>query len=206
MTFRRTDAAPSRAGRGLALAILSSGVCAGADRAAAGNDSVFTDLDIRGCAVSASAVPDADPKGKPEPYEWRCKGHGGWNVFVAEGDLRASVVYGRGRTIDGGHRYFPKFSTTGPKVEWRGPVRAGAVEPRAAIVRFLWSVDGKRGSVLAVARLGRGAGDTCVFAYVDAVANRDANALAQQVADEQAGSARCDGEPRYVGAVSDDLR
>lgn len=187
-------------------AFLAALLAAGPAQAA--NDSVFTDLDIEKCPVTQRWVPDSDPKADPEPTQWRCKGYGGWNVFVGEGDLRAGIRYARERRIEGGLHTFPKFSLTGPKVEWRGPVKGGKVVPVAAIVRFLWSVDGRKGSVLSVARLGRGEDDTCVFAYVDAVANPNANALAQKAADERAANARCpaDGQPEWIGAVSEDFR
>lgn len=174
---------------------------------AAAADAAFTDLDIKACIVTDRAPPDGDETGKPEAYAWRCRGYGSWNVFVAEGDLRAAVAFGQGRRFDGDYQFFPKFSTTGPKVEWRGPRRGDRIVPEAAIVRFRWEVDGKKGSVLGVARLGRDMTDTCFFAYVDAVANPDANALAAEVADRDAADAQCSGEaPRWVGKVGPDFR
>jgi len=48
-----------------------------------------------------------------------------------------------------------------------------------------------------VTRLAPGA--TCQIAYVDALANPDANELARKVADEKAAGFDCENEPEYVG-------
>ncbi|KPL53067.1 hypothetical protein ABB55_13265 [Prosthecomicrobium hirschii] len=188
----------------VAITALALVLPAGAAMAA---ENAFTDLDLKGCAVTDSAPPDGDENGKPEPYAWRCKGYGSWNVFIAEGDLRAGVAFSRARRFEDDYHYFPKFSVTGPKVEWRGPRRGNAIVPEAAIFRYIWSVDGRKGSVLAIARLGRDATDTCVFGYVDAVANPDANALAARVADEEAVRWVCNGNsPKWYGKVGEDFR
>jgi hypothetical protein len=55
----------------------------------------------------------------------------------------------------------------------------------------------KQGQVLVVTQIKAGA--TCHIAYVDALANADANAMAQKVADEKAGSFDCKNEPEFVG-------
>jgi hypothetical protein len=117
------------------LALAAVTLSAGA--ALAANDSTFTDLDIKKCIVTERAPPDNDENGKPEAYAWRCKGYADWNVFVAEGDLRAGVAFGHGRRYEGEYQFFPKFSTTGPKVEWRGPRKGDRVVPVAAILRFV---------------------------------------------------------------------
>ncbi|MEJ1159840.1 hypothetical protein [Prosthecomicrobium sp. N25] len=189
-----------------AAALAAAALAALAGPARAANDSVFTDLDLKRCVVTERAPPDSDPDGKPEAYAWRCKGHESWNVFVAEGDLRAGIAFGRGRRFQGDYAFFPKFSVTGPKVEWRGPRKGDRVVPIGAVLRFRWDADGKRGSVLAVARLGESEADTCVFAYVDAVANPDANAIASALVDDRAADAACGGDPQWVGKVSPDLR
>lgn len=187
-------------------ALVTAAILAAATVPAQAAESVFTDIDLKGCIVTDRAPPDGDDEGKPEAYAWRCKGYGSWNVFIAEGDLRAAVAFGQGRRFDGEYQFFPKFSVTGPRVEWRGVKRGDRLVPQAAIVRFRWEVDGKKGSVLAVARLGRDETETCIFGYIDAVANPDANALAQQVADDRAASAACTGRPDWFGKVGPDWR
>jgi hypothetical protein len=53
-----------------------------------------------------------------------------------------------------------------------------------------------RGQVLVVTRLGPGG--ICHVGYVDGMANTDANALAQKIADEQARKFRCGGDKIIV--------
>ena len=44
-----------------------------------------------------------------------------------------------------------------------------------------------------------GEGTTCQIAYIDALANPDANALAREAADRMAGKTDCSVEPELVG-------
>ncbi len=66
-------------------------------------------------------------------------------------------------------------------------------------MRFHTSRDGRRGDVLVVSKVSDA--ETCHVAYIDALANRDAIALARHVADRQSKSFDCSREPRTEGAT-----
>jgi hypothetical protein len=83
-------------------------------------------------------------------------------------------------------------------MEWRFDRRGEKEIPYATIVRFHTSRDGRKGDVLVVSKVGHA--DTCHVAYIDALANSDAIALARHVADTQAKTFDCREEPRTEGA------
>src|SRR5262249_3409421 len=62
-------------------------------------------------------------------------------------------------------------------IEWRFDRRGDKQIPYAIIVRFHTSRDGRKGDVLVVSKVGLA--DTCHVAYIDALANSDAIALAR---------------------------
>ena len=61
-------------------------------------------------------------------------------------------------------------------------------------MRFHTSRDGRNGDVLVVSKVSDA--ETCHVAYIDALANPDAIALARQIADRQAKSFDCRQEPQ----------
>jgi hypothetical protein len=163
--------------------------------AAASFDSAYSDLDIGQCTTIHS-----DDFGSV----WACPGYKGMPVRIAEGDLRFLVSYG----LESAHekaaeQSLPPFNSLGGKIEWRLSNREGQWKPVATILRFF--VDKGQGSddpkamgqVLVVTQVKPGA--TCHMAYIDALANADANDMAHKVADEQAGSFDCAKEPEIVG-------
>jgi hypothetical protein len=83
-------------------------------------------------------------------------------------------------------------------IEWRFDRRGDKEIPYATIVRFHTSRDGRKGDVLVVLKVGPA--DTCHVAYIDALANSDAIALARHVADTQAKGFDCRQEPHAEGA------
>lgn len=103
----------------------------------------------------------------------------------------------------------PPFNNLGPKLEWRAPNRAGA-DPFATIVRYTYQQatdDGSfsNGQVLVVSRFRDG--DSCHVAYVDALANANANEMARQVADKYAAGGSCpDGAVPVLGRGGDEFR
>lgn len=103
----------------------------------------------------------------------------------------------------------PPFNNLGLKLEWRAPQRAGA-EPFATIVRYTYqrmSEDGSysNGQVLVVSRFR--SGDSCHVAYVDALANANANEMAREVADKYATEGNCpDGAVPVLGRGGDEFR
>lgn len=121
-----------------------------------------------------------------------CDGYDGFHVHFAEGDLRHSVQFGHVET--GGNRIwqsFAQWNRVSETIEWR--LQDG--RPVAAILRWFientddaGSADPTRvGQVLVVSRVGQQADKgACVIGYIDALANRDANVLARDVADSLA--------------------
>jgi hypothetical protein len=84
-------------------------------------------------------------------------------------------------------------------VEWRFVRRGERQIPFATIVRFHTSLERRRGDVLVVSKVT--AYETCHVAYVDALANEDAIALARRVADSKARGFDCRNEPQTEGAT-----
>lgn len=103
----------------------------------------------------------------------------------------------------------PPFNNLGPKFEWRAPNRQGA-EPFATIVRYIYQKMAEDGSysdgqVLVVSRFRDG--DSCHVAYVDALANGNANVMAREVADKYATGGECpDGAVPVLGSGGDEFR
>lgn len=103
----------------------------------------------------------------------------------------------------------PPFNNLGPKLEWRAPQRTGA-EPFATIVRYTYqqmTEDGSysNGQVLVVSRFR--SGESCHVAYIDALANANANVMAREVADKYATGGNCpDGAVPVLGRGGDEFR
>jgi len=184
--FRRTIAT---------LALAACPAASAMPAAAAEIDSAYTDIDLSACAQLSQ-----DEWGG----SWSCPGYGDIPVVISEGDLRFSISYGRKATSEpAASQTPPPFNSLGPKIEWRLRRDKGSWTPFATIVRyFVQKGDGgeAEGQVLVVTQLTPGA--TCHIAYVDALANADANRLARAVADEQAGRRPCPDQPEIVGAFS----
>jgi hypothetical protein len=60
-------------------------------------------------------------------------------------------------------------------------------------------MNGRKGDVLVVSKVSDE--ETCHVAYIDALANRDAIALAREIADRQAKTFDCRSRPRVEGAT-----
>jgi hypothetical protein len=177
-------------------------ICSGLDRAAA--QSV-------GSQYSSTAPKDCRQIGKPSELDGSttrvCKGKGGLVVLIAEDDLREVASVGRNRNAaaeePAAKVWFAPFNSSETTVEWR----TAAAKPFAMIQR--WHIaDGtdpdKQGrpntkAMLIVTRLPPG--PVCHVAYVDAIANPNANELARKAADDFARSFTCGkDEVKIVGA------
>lgn len=158
--------------------------------AVAGFNSAYTDINLNDCLVL-----DADDFGA----SWACPGYKGYPLMVTEGDLRFSLIYGFGaKAADG--QTLPPFNTLGPKIEWRLSNDSGRWMPIATIVRYHTAepeTGADKGQVLVVTQLVEG--QTCHIAYVDALANPDANELARQAADKSGKFDCAKDEVDYVG-------
>lgn len=182
--------------------------------------STYSDLDFTGCEI----VHEDSEFGF---VEWRCDGNHGYDILATEADLRIYIAFQKDGALDGmpitsadaqleedavaGEsslgQTIPPFNNLGPKLEWRLPSGAGA-EPFATIVRYHYQNDFRedgKGQVLVVSRFRKG--ETCHVAYIDALANQNANVMAREVADKFATGGECpDGVAPVIGNGGDALR
>lgn len=169
-------------------------VLAAAPAVTLGTQSAYTELQLDECSIAATNDLETT---------WACPGYKGIPVMVTAADLRFMVSYGLRSTEEkAAGQTLPPFNTLGTTLEWRLSNATGRWTPFATILRFIVdsdpSADRRHGEVLVVTRLGEG--HTCHVAYVDALANPDANALAQQAADTRARDFDCARDtPQKVG-------
>jgi len=150
-------------------------------------------------SYTSTAPKDCRTVGKPENGSTTqvCPGKSGLVVVISEDDLRQTVSVGPNRLAaskePAAETSFAPFNSTAPTVEWR----AVDGKPFAIIQRWLIADNNdldKAGTptskpVLAVTRLPPG--PVCHVAYIDGQANRNANELARQAADEFARDFKC---------------
>lgn len=154
-----------------------------------------------GSTYTSTAPKNCRQVGKPSDLDGSttrvCSGKAGLVVLIAEDDLREVVSVGRNRKVAAEEPaekvWFGPFNSSETTVEWR----AAGAKPFAIIQR--WHIaDGsdldKQGrpntkAMLVVTRLPPG--PVCHVAYVDAVANPNANELARKAADEFARGFHC---------------
>jgi hypothetical protein len=137
---------------------------------------------------------------------WRCNGLAGTPVYIAEGDLRQFLSVGANaekrraatQTLGPFNSIFERGGNRAT-IEWRFDRRGDRQIPYAVIVRFHTSQESRKGDVLVVLKVSES--ETCHVAYVDAIANSDAIALARQIADRQAKAFDCRREPHTEGAT-----
>jgi hypothetical protein len=167
---------------------------------------VFALISPAGAQAFSSSYTSTAPKdcrtiGKPSTEDDSttrvCPGKAGLVVLITEGDLRETVSVGRTRPAaakePAAETWFGPFNSTSHTVEWR------SIEgkPFAIIQRWLIADindEDKTGKpankpMLAVTRLPPG--PVCHVAYIDGQANRNANELARQAADEFARDFNC---------------
>jgi hypothetical protein len=159
---------------------------------------------------TSTAPKNCRPVGRPSELDGSatrvCPGKAGLMVLIAEDDLREVVSVGRNRKAaaeePAANIWFAPFNSSENTVEWR----AAGTKPFAIIQR--WHIaDGsdpdKQGrpntkAMLVVTRLPPG--PVCHVAYVDAIANPNANELARKAADDFARDFSCDkDEAKIIG-------
>ena len=152
-------------------------------------------------SYTSTAPKDCRTIGKPRDLDGGttqvCPGKSGLVVLISEDDLRQTVSIGPNRAAaskePAAEAGFAPFNSTAPTVEWR----AVDGKPFAIIQRWLIADNNdldKAGTptsnpILAVTRLPPG--PVCHVAYIDGQANRNANELARQAADEFARDFKC---------------
>ena len=150
-------------------------------------------------SYTSTAPKDCRTIGKPKDVSTKqvCPGKSGLVVLISEDDLRQTVSVGPDHVAaakePAAETSFAPFNSTAPTVEWR----AVDGKPFAIIQRWLIADNNdldKAGTptskpVLAVTRLPPG--PVCHVAYIDGQANRNANELARQTADEFARDFKC---------------
>ena len=177
--------------------VLATACLAVAPAAANPLKSIYTTIELKSCR-KASAHPDGN--------SWLCPGLEGYPVYIAEGDLRTFVSVGRepqkrraaSQTLGAFNSLF-RGKSNRATLEWRFVKRDGKVLPYATIQRYFTKNDTGAGEVLVVTKVT--ASEDCHVAYIDALANTDAIALARSVADQEARAFDCKGEPRRVGNI-----
>ncbi|MDD1521589.1 MULTISPECIES: hypothetical protein [Bradyrhizobium] len=159
------------------------------------------DAQSLGSSYTSTAAKDCRQVGKPSALDGSstrvCPGKDGLIVLIAEDDLREIVSVGRNRKAaaeePAAKVWFAPFNSSEPTIEWR----AAGAKPFAIIQR--WHIadnsdPDKQGrpntkAMLVVTRLPPG--PVCHVAYVDAIANPNANELARKAADDLARGFAC---------------
>ena len=160
--------------------------------------SAYSKLDFEnGCVWDKPTSPEEEQMGGSA----LCDGLSGYPVHFAEDDLRQFVAYG---LVDDPMMFpngFSQWNSVHDTIEWR--LEDG--KPFATIHRwFLDNTDPQtgatdpsmRGQVLAISTVGdpdapAGERVSCTVGYVDALANKDANTLARQIANDMAKTFLC---------------
>ncbi|MBR1169887.1 hypothetical protein [Bradyrhizobium liaoningense] len=159
------------------------------------------DAQSLGSSYTSTAAKDCRQVGKPSALDGSstrvCPGKDGLIVLIAEDDLREIVSVGRNRKAaaeePAAKVWFAPFNSSETTIEWR----AAGAKPFAIIQR--WHIadnsdPDKQGrpntkAMLVVTRLPPG--PACHVAYVDAIANPNANELARKAADDLARGFAC---------------
>ena len=150
-------------------------------------------------SYTSTAPKDCRTIGKPENGSTTqvCPGKSGLVVVISEDDLRQTVSVGPNRAAaakePAAEAWFAPFNSTGQYRRMAGGGRQ-AVRDHSALADRRQQRPDKAGSptskpMLAVTRLPPG--PVCHVAYIDGQANRNANELARQAADEFARDFKC---------------
>nr|WP_308163549.1 hypothetical protein [Bradyrhizobium sp. SRL28] len=168
-------------------------ICAAASPVSWANAQTFSS------SYTSTAPKDCRTIGKPRDVSTvqLCPGKSGLVVLISEDDLRQTVSVGPNHVAaakePAAETWFAPFNSTANTLEWR----AVDGRPFAIIQRWLIADNNdpdKTGNptskpMLAVTRLPPG--PVCHVAYIDGQANRNANELARQAADEFARDFKC---------------
>lgn len=142
---------------------------------------------------------------------YKCAGYKGYAFWFDEEDVRQSTYFGylNDDILRAAGETFSAFNHVGDKIEWRLDDKG---VPRATILRYFMEHQNPAtnspdkafyGQILVVSRVGQPDDMTgCVTAYVDALENKYANAIARKLADKQAPTFACGKDkPVFHGKV-----
>jgi hypothetical protein len=172
--------------------------------------SIYTDASIDKCENLISKPDQVDID--MGTISVKCPGYKGYPFYFSEYDVRQSTYFGHlsQEILDGAGETFEVFNHIGDKIEWRLDDKG---VPRATIRYTMENMNPETsepdkafyGQVLVVSRVGKADDKTgCVTAYIDALANKDANEMARKLADEQAPGFACGKEkPVFHGRKGD---
>jgi hypothetical protein len=155
---------------------------------AAGPSSAYSKIDIDKCSVFRQDAESGSTS-------WFCPAIPNQALWVAEGDARFFVSFGKAAEVQvAASQTLPPFNRINDTLEWR----LGADgEAYATILRWFTEFDdGRVGQVLVVTKVSDAG--TCHIAYVDAIANKNANALARQAADNLSSGFDCETQQPVV--------
>lgn len=164
------------------------------------NESAYTERNLDACKTLSQEEEGAS-------LTLQCDGYRDLAVYFKEGDLRQSQSYGpvSKAWLDEAFESFGPFNHSNAKIEWR---LDGKGAPVATIVRWFVSdpettsdIKTRYGQVLVVSTVATAQDPmSCVVGYVDALENKDANALAREIADTKASGFTCGkDEPQWLG-------
>ena len=157
--------------------------------------SIYTTLELKNCKQVLR---------QSDGSAWLCPGLEGYPVRVAEGDHRTYVSIGRNAEQHRSATQTPRSFNTifngksgRATIEWRFVRKGGKPVPFATILRYFTTRAAEKGQILIVSRIAPA--QSCHVAYVDAIDNTDAIAVARRVADATARSFDCQREPTLEG-------
>jgi hypothetical protein len=134
----------------------------------------------------------------------RCPGHGGAEVETRSSHTRLFVSFRFSKSQVA--KDVVAAWSAGKTLEWRGPKTNKGFQPYAAILRLLMKDPESEtreadGEVLALIRVDPREAEACAMAFIDARANKDANALARVTADGLGPEFDCRSDkPQVAGA------
>lgn len=160
--------------------------------------SLYTTIELKTCRRASA---------QPEGRAWLCPGLDGYPVYIAEQGARTFVSVGTDpekrraaqQTLGISNSLF-RGASGRATLEWRFVRRDGRVVPYATIQRYFTKTGARSGEVLVVTKVTDS--EDCHVAYIDALANPDAIALARSIADKDARSFDCATEPNRVGKAA----
>ena len=156
-------------------------------------NSSYTDLRFEECTVIST-----DDFGST----WACPGLKGLPVMVRESQRSFRISYGLTSTTEvAADQRLPVENHPAEEIEWRVSNAEGGYKPFATILKFFTKPEAEGEmtphEVLVVTRVAPG--NTCQIAWIDALANADAETLARKTADEKAKDFDCAKPPEVVG-------